>query len=71
MKIWIVTKGQYSDYCLVAIKSNEEAARRLMEKCSTCNGTGIAYDFKCWDCEEEGEIRRDWNEPLEMEVEDK
>jgi len=70
MKVWLVNKGQYSDYKIVAIKSNEEAARRLMKKCSTCDGTGLAYDYPCWHCEENGEIALNWNEPLEMEVED-
>ena len=69
MKVWVVSKGQYSDWNLVAIKSNEEAARRLMKKCSTCCGTGKAYGGPCWDCEDGG-ARDGWNEPLEIEVED-
>ena len=73
MKVWLVNKGMYSDWNIVAIKSNEEAARRLMEKCSACNGTGKNPYYKkytCWDCVEEGKPENNWKEPIVMEVED-
>ena len=73
MKVWVVNKGIYSDWDIVAIKSNEEAARRLMKKCSGCNGTGKDPYFEeqdCYYCVEDDNPRLDWNEPLEMEIED-
>jgi hypothetical protein len=73
MRVWVVTKGEYSDRSIVAIKSNEEAARNLMKKCSGCNGTGKNPYYEtepCWDCQEDERPRDDWNEPLTFEIED-
>ncbi len=76
MKVWVVSTGQYSDYEIVAIKSNEEAARRLMKKCSYCHGTGEDPFFPSIECYSCGEDecspgpQDNWNEPKEMEVED-
>jgi len=85
MKVWVVTKGIYSDYTIVAIKSNKEAASRLMKKCSYCIGTGqdpyydeLECDY-CYkggpppeDCEKDIYYKTpiEWNKLLEMEVED-
>jgi len=71
-KVWIVTKGQYSDMSIVAVKSNKEAAERLIKKCSTCDGRGKDrfFDFPCYDCKEENRPANKWNKPIEMELED-
>jgi hypothetical protein len=75
MKVYVVTKGIYSDFNLVAIKSNREAAERLMKKCSYCHGTGKDPYYDEFDCEHCGEEPLyspplDWNTIREMEVED-
>jgi len=73
MKVWVVTKGQYSDMEIVAIKSNEEAAERLKAKCSYCHGTGQDPYFNtlsCYHCVDDEEPQNDWNETLIFDVED-
>jgi len=71
--VWIVNKGQYSDMEIVAVKSNEEAARKLMEKCSSCLGTGKEPYFNeepCWDCQEKNKSANQWNGPIILDLED-
>jgi len=71
--VWVVSKGQYSDRKIVAIKSNEEAARILMSKCSYCNGSGkdpYFEDYDCYHCVENKEPQKEWNKPDVFEVED-
>lgn len=63
--VYIVSKNQYSDYQIVAIKSNREAAEILMKKCSTCHGTEKDphfNEFDCYDCIEYKRPGNNWND---------